>query len=119
MPLDELTNSDMFKGLASIVTGGALVGWFREHRKGRKDAYSFAMDLLSQQNLRIDQLVKDFATLQAQYHVAADALAILEKENTVLRAENDRLKTALGEQGRRAESAQHSLDWHERQGVQE
>lgn len=96
------TDPDVTKGILSIVTGGAFVGWYREHRKGKKDAYTFAMDLLSQQNLRIDELVKDMAVMGAKYQVAADALDILKKENADLKVENTRLKTALGEHGRAA-----------------
>ena len=102
MALDELTSNDGFKAFASIITGGAFVGWYREHRRSKKDAYGFAMDLLQQQNLRIDALVMQVAKLEARVAVEADAVAILKQENEELKAENARLKTALGEHGRAA-----------------
>jgi hypothetical protein len=99
---DDLTHSTTFQALMSVVTGGAFVGWYREHRKGRKDAYVFAMDLLAQQNARIDALVSEVATLKARHDIATDALDILKQENAELKLENSRLKTALGEHGRAA-----------------
>lgn len=103
MSIDSLTNNETFKVLATIVTGSAGVAWYRERRKTKKDAYTFAMDLLSQQNTRIDSLVKDMARLEARVSSQADAMDILKLENSELKIENARLKTALGEHGRQLE----------------
>lgn len=105
--LDSMTDTDVFKGLASIVTGGAFVGWYRERRKGKQDAYSFAMEFMNQQakelaaeRLRVDALIIEMATLKALYESASQATTILKSEIAELKVENIRLKTALGEHGR-------------------
>lgn len=107
--LDNLTQTDLFKGLISVVTGGAFVGWYREHRRGKKDAYTFAIEMiketraeLAQERSRVDNLVKEIAAINAQHNTATEALSMLKQENLELKHENARLKTALAEQGRAA-----------------
>ena len=100
--LDDMINTDGFKAVLSVITGGAFVGWYREHRKGRKDAYTFAMDLLGQQNLRIDALVSEVAHLKAKHDVATDAVDMLKKENADLKVECLRLKAELANKERAA-----------------
>lgn len=100
MGLDTLTDNDVWKTAASIVTGGAFVGWYRERRRGKKDAYVFAMDLITQQSVRIDALVGEVAELKAKFAVESDTVEMLRRENEHLKSECDRLKTALGEQNR-------------------
>lgn len=100
MSIDSITNADMFKGFASIITGGAFVGWYREHRKGRKDAYGFAIEMIGQLSARVDALVMEIAQVKAENTLAADSLTILRKQYDELKVENTRLKTALGEHRR-------------------
>lgn len=92
--IDDLTSTEIFKGTMAIITGGAFVGWFREHRRAKKDAYNFAIELLKQQSVelaseraRVDKLVEDMAIVKAQHNIATDALEVLRKENVELKAE--------------------------------
>lgn len=105
--IDALTNSEVFKGIATVITGGAFVGWYREKRRGKKDVYSFAIEMLGQQStelaaerLRVDRMISDIAELRAERNLVADQLDRLRTENEELRTEVTRLKTALGEHGR-------------------
>lgn len=100
MGINALTDNDVWKTAASIVTGGAFVGWYRERRRGKKDAYTFAMDLMTQQSVRIDALVSEVAELKARVMVESDTVKTLKEENEHLKSECDRLRTALGEHNR-------------------
>lgn len=116
MSWETLTNSDMFKGVASIVTGGAFVGYVRERRRGRKDQNTFALDFMREQSKRIDELVQEVADLKAESRASLKAIETLQEVNHDLRGElakakfqNDldaheitRLKTALGEHERKS-----------------
>lgn len=109
--LDNITDTDLFKGIASLVTGGAFVGWYREHRKARKDEQNFALEFMKKQSLRIDKLVQEVAELKADNRISQgelessrQLLASVRAELLISRAETAeanheivRLKTALGE----------------------
>lgn len=71
---------DTDQGVASVLTGGALIAWFREYRKGRKDANNFALHFMQTQSERIDKLVEQVAKLEAENRVAADALVLARDE---------------------------------------
>lgn len=112
--LDDITGSSMFQVLASIITGGAFVGWYREHRKTKQDAQKFSLEFMQKQSERIDKLVVEVADLKAANKLSsgelessrlelarAHAEVIIEKAKVVEQEhEITRLKTALGEHGR-------------------
>jgi hypothetical protein len=92
--IDDITNSDSFKLLASIVTGGAFVGWFREHRRAKKDAATFSIEFmklqaaeLAAERKRVDDLVGRMAQLEADHSEqrAGYRLALMEKDAEILR----------------------------------
>lgn len=90
--IEQLTSSEGFKVLASIVTGGAFVGWYREHRKGRKDANAFALEFIREQSQRIDKLVQEVAELKAENRSSEKRLFELMRDHENLRDENTQLK---------------------------
>lgn len=100
MDLTTLTDSGAWKTAAGIITGGAFVGWYRERRMGKKDAYGFAMDLLAQQSVRIDALVAEVAIIKTQFMHESSTVALLREENETLKMENIRLTSVLNEKNR-------------------
>ena len=114
MSFESFTSADIFKAGASLVTGGAIAGWFREHRKAKKDAQSFALEFMREQSQRIDKLVTQVAQLEADHIIASKALELSREQVHDLRGEVGRyrmeilvkdqeitrLKTALGEHRR-------------------
>lgn len=106
MMLETLTNTESFKVIASVITGGAFVGWYREHRRGRKDVMTFTLQRMEQQaaelaaeRMRVDQLVNRIANLERDHAMdrAGYREALAAKDITIAeqRAEIDRLKTEL------------------------
>lgn len=88
--------------LAPYLFGaGGVVAWFREWRKGRKDAGAFALELIERQNSRIDELLSKVGNLEGKLEALSDRKAELEArlaaknaEVTVLREEIERLKAS-------------------------
>jgi len=78
----------LLQTIIALLGGGAIVGWVRERRKGRKDTNSFALALIEAQNLRIDGLLFQVGELSGK--VAAQA-----SENARLLIENTELKNQL------------------------
>ena len=89
----DFSNQEWFKALASIVTGGAFVGWYREYRKGRKDTIGLTIDFIKMQSSRIDVLVEETVTLRSE-------IRLVEQELSRLRDENIRLRQKLTERYR-------------------
>lgn len=94
MSLDQLTNTEFFKFVAAVVTGGAFVGWYREHRRAKKDAATFSIEFmklqaqeLAAERVRVDELVRRMADLEAQHAEQRTAyrLALVEKDAEILR----------------------------------
>ena len=64
------------------VFGGA---WIRERRRGRKDAYTFAMGLLEAQRAQLDHQAKQISTLTLELGKVQGQLAQVLDENARLR----------------------------------
>lgn len=70
----DVSNTDMFKLFASVVTGGAFVGWLRERRQARRDTQLFSIEFMREQSsalakerARVDELIREVAALKVEH----------------------------------------------------
>lgn len=83
--MSELENA--YPWVAAIAGGGGVVGWYRERRKSRKDANTFALDLIGTQNERIDALTFQVGELTGRISQLSEVNALLVAENLKLKAD--------------------------------
>lgn len=73
-------DTELVGGVGTVIGAGAVAGWIRERRKGRRDANEFALALIDAQARRIDALMVEVGRLQGRLQQALDDNARLQTE---------------------------------------
>ena len=59
-------DSDSFTAAVTVLGAGGVAAWIRERRKGKKDAYNFALELIEKQHTEIAELREEMWKLQGK-----------------------------------------------------